>query len=231
MTIPTEKIRNFLENLNIYDVDEYIVNDFFGNYSTNEIAEWLVNDLKSVATIGSDIENSQKLGRELGFCSSKYSFDEYVYAYHSLNNTNQEEQYSLFLFLVGYWDNASEATLDVIIKLAKETSGEIINEIESKWDKNLISIAIQAVVGGYINNKKLFQTHEIIELDKILTVFRSYVFRLKGDSSDHEFLSTMFSGVLTGVQTRSQGGHCPRTALYGTTTLDRGTFWILKLVG
>jgi hypothetical protein len=196
MTIPNEKIRHFLEDLNIYDVDEYIVNDFFDNYPTDEIAEWLVNDLKSLATIGSDIENSWKLGRELGFCSSKYSFDEYVYVYHSLNNNNQKETYSLFLFLVGYWDNASEATLDVIIKLAGETAGEIINEIESKWDKNLISIAIQAVVGGYINNKRLFQSHEIIELDKILIVFGSYVFKLKSDSSDREFLSTMFSEVL-----------------------------------
>ncbi len=181
--ISDTNIKEFFQR-QILDLDEDDVDIFLNNYSSEAVINCLFEKLKSLPQESG--EWAWKLGRVFGSISKKYCADANIYS--SLNSSDLRNKKTLLNFLSGYWDNA-EANLEIIMKIAKETVDLTEKHDNSQWDAWAITLAIEAVAVGYVNNKKSFEVSEKSNLERILRIFKAYISAIYPESPACQLLS------------------------------------------
>jgi hypothetical protein len=191
MVTSEQKLKAFFEDT-IFDIDdENAIETFFNDYSDRKVIQCLFDKLKSLSTERYSDEPSWLLGRIFGGISNKYSADTQLFPL--LNTCTLVEKKVFLHFLCGYFDNA-EPDVEIVVKIAEEIAYIIANPDDLKWDRETISLGIEAVSLAYLNNKQLFHGDKIIgnKLIQMLKKFKAYLSKFLPKSLAHQLLLRHF---------------------------------------
>lgn len=186
MIIADEKLKNFFQR-EVFDLDDDEVNTFLSNYSVEKVIQCLFDNLNFLSTSQDGDEWAWRLGRVFCSISNKYSADTQVYSL--LNTFTLADKKSLLHFLSGYWYGDTDANLEIVVKIAEEIIDIIANPDDLKWNRELIYVAIEAVVVGYLYNQQLFKVNQVEnQLKQRLKIFKTYISNVAPKSPVHQLL-------------------------------------------
>jgi hypothetical protein len=183
MTISDEALKNFFQR-DIIGLFEDKVDSFLSHYSIEQVIQCLFDRLKSFE-YG---EDAWRLARVFADISKKYSVDTHIYSWLKTSTLNEKK--ILLNFLAGYYEGATP-NFEIVMKISEKLVETIANLNEFTWDGEAISLAIEAVALGYVNNKQFFKENQDLE-DKLkprLIFFKTYISKADPKSPGSELLS------------------------------------------
>jgi hypothetical protein len=187
MTSSDAALKNFFQR-DIIDLFEDQVDSFLSHYSIEQVIQCLSDRLKSFE-YG---EDAWRLGVAFADISQKYSVDTHIYSWLKTSTLNEKK--ILLNFLAGYYYYI-KPSFEIVMKISEELVEIIANPNEFTWDGEAISLAIESIALGYVNNEQFFKENQDLEdgFKPRLIFFKTYISKADPKSPGAELLSKYFT--------------------------------------